>query len=99
VETKPPVTLSVEAGLISRSEALELLGRDVEYLDLLVEDQEVKTVEVGGYILYSRAALEKLKQSGLPTLVELKARAAKRASEIVPLHIPPQTRADDVLKE
>jgi hypothetical protein len=71
---KPPV----ERTLVNEKAALEILGKDKAYLDLLVPYAPIRTQKKGDILFYSRNDLETSKEAGLPTIEEMKEAANKK---------------------
>ncbi|MBI3830446.1 MAG: hypothetical protein HY291_13080 [Planctomycetes bacterium] len=64
--------------LVNEKVALEILGKDKAYLDLLVPFAPIRTQTKGDIVFYNRNDLESSKEAGLPTLDELKDAANKK---------------------
>jgi hypothetical protein len=60
---------------VTESRALEILGKDKAYLDLLVPYDEIPTLTKAGQKWYRKDFLERRREAGLPGIEELKAAA------------------------
>jgi hypothetical protein len=69
-DTEPPREKKIV--WVSESGALEILGKDKSYLELLAPYDEIPTRVVNGQKWYRKDFLERRKDAGLPSLKELK---------------------------
>lgn len=72
-------TQKTERVWINENAALDLLGKDKAYFELLVPFAGIRTRNQGGVILYLKSDLESQLEAGLPELEQLKASAQKRS--------------------
>jgi hypothetical protein len=70
-DTEPPRETRIV--WVSESRALEILGKDKAYLELLAPYDEIPTRVVNGQKWYRKDFIEKRKEAGLPSLEELTA--------------------------
>lgn len=77
--------------LITKAEALKVLGKDDEYLQLLVQIREVRTEEEKGETKYRSDDVSGVKQAGLRSIEELRNLAKKQSAPPPPKPKQPPT--------
>ena len=87
---------------VSEAEALQILGREKAYLELLVKHGELKPLLIDGRRSFNRKNVETLKRDGLPAREELEPKAEPEEKQDPPREAPEKTVQPgevDVLRE